>query len=264
MRKNITFPLLADHDSAVIQAYGIADRRYRKGAQLDVDSSGEVPVFGLADPSVFVIGPDGKVLWRFVSEHEELRLTAGSILNRSVGQFVDQARTPLDAGKLHVEATASDSVATLGSRMTIGIELRIPPGWHVYAPEVGGDYRGIAWRMDSSECSFIGEVVYPEPRWEQPSFDGRKLPEYDGTLRLTRELVVRPMISAANPAPLARFRKSCLDAESRFRASGSLEVQTCSDRECLPPQSIPLTWSFSFIPPDRERVPVEHWRVFEQ
>ena len=264
LRKKITFPLLSDHESVVIQEYGVADRRYRKGAQLDVDSSGEVPVYGLADPSVFVLGTDGKVVWRFVSEHEELRLTAGSILERSVGQFPDQTRMAVEAGRIHLETTAGDTSATLGSRVTIGIELRIPAGWHVYAPEVGGDYRGIAWGMDASDCSFIGDVVHPQPHWEQPAFADRKLPEYDGTVRLTRELVIRPMISDANPAALARFRKSCLDGDSRFRASGSLEVQACSDRECLPPQSIPLAWSFAFIPPDRERVPVEHWRVFEQ
>ena len=43
-----------------------------------------------------------------------------------------------------------------------------------------------------------------------------------------------------------------------------LQLQICSDRECLPPQSVPLEWDFAITPPDRDRVPVEHWRVFEQ
>lgn len=263
VRKGIAFPLLSDHESVVIRAYGVADRRHHKGAQLSVDSSGEVPVYGLAYPSVFVLSPDGTVRWRFVSEHEELRLTAGSILQRSVGQFADQTRTPLDAGRIHLEITASDTSAGLGSRLTIGVELRIPPGWHIYGPQVGGHYRGTAWRMDSSECSIIGDVEYPEPRWEQPAFADGKLPEYEGTIRLTREFVIRPMISDTHPAVWERFRESCLDSDSRFRASGSLEFQTCNDRECFPPQSVPLKWSFAFTPPDRDRVPIEHWRVFE-
>jgi peroxiredoxin len=262
-RKGIAFPLLSDHESVVIRAYGVADRRYRKSSQLDVDSSGEVPVYGLADPSVFVLSPDGTVRWRFVSEHEELRLTAGSILQRSVGEFADQTRTPLDAGRIHLEITASDTFASLGSRLTIGVELQIPPGWHVYGPQVGGDYHGTAWRMDSSECSIIGDVEYPEPRWEQPAFADGKLPEYEGTIRLMRELVIRPMISDTHSAVWERFRKSCLDSDSRFPASGTLEFQTCSDRECFPPQTVPLKWSFTFNPPDRHRVPVELWRVFE-
>jgi peroxiredoxin len=264
VRKGIAYPLLSDHESVAIRAYGVADRRYRKGSQIDVDSSGEVPVDGLAYSAVFVIGPDGKVRWRFVSEHEELRLTAGSILQRSVGEFADQARTPVDARGIHLETTASDTAAALGSRLTLGVELRIPAGWHVYGPQAGGDYRGIAWRMDSSECSIVGDVGYPEPRWAQPEFADMKLPEYEGTVRLTREFVIRPAISDTRSAVWERFRKSCLDSGSRFVASGSLQYQTCTGRECLPPQSVPLKWSFSFAPPDCERVPVELWRVFEQ
>jgi hypothetical protein len=263
LRKGIAFPLLSDHESVVIRAYGVADRRYHEFSQLDIDSSGEVPVYGLADSSVFVLSPDGTVRWRFVSEHEELRLTAGSILRHSVGQFADQTRTPLDAGRIHLESTASDTAAGLGSRLTIGAELRIPPGWHVYGPQVGGDYRGIAWRMDSSECSMIGDVEYPEPRWAQPAFADAKLPLYEGTIRLMRELVISPRINVANPVVYEQFRSSCLDSDSRFRASGSLDFQACNDRECLPPHSVPLKWSFAFTPPDRERVPIDHWRVFE-
>ena len=262
-RKGITFPLLSDHESVAIRAYDVADRRFRKNAQINVDSSGEVPVYGLADPSVFVLSREGTVLWRFVSEHEELRLTAGSILQRAVGQFGDQSRTALDGGKIHVEITASDSAASLGCRLTIGVELQIPPGWHVYGPQIGEPYHGTAWRMDSSECSLIGDVEYPEPRWEQPAFADGKLPVYEGTIRLSREFVIRPMISDTHTAVWERFRKACLDSDSRFRASGTLEFQTCSDRECLPPQSVPLGWSFGFTPPDRHRVPVELWRVFE-
>jgi hypothetical protein len=263
-RKAIAFPLLSDHDSAVIRSYGVADRRYRKTSQLDVDSSGEVPVYGLAYPSVFVLSPDGTVLWRFVSEHEELRLTAGSILTRSVGQLVVQTRTPLDTGRIHLEVAATDTYASVGSRLTLGIELQIPPGWHVYSPQVGDEYHGTAWRMDSSECSIDGEVAYPEPRWQRPAFADSKLPEYDGTIRLTREFVVVPMLSDMQSGVLEKFRNSCLDSDSKLRASGSLEFQVCSDRECLPPQSAPLKWSFTFVPPDRTRVAIELWRVFEQ
>ena len=263
VRKGIAFPLLSDHDSVVIRAYGVADRRYRQSAEIEVDSSGQVPVYGLAYSAVFVLSPDGTVRWRFVSEHEELRLTAGNILQRSVGQIADRQRTPLEAGKVHLELTASDTSAGLGSRLMIGVELQIPAGWHVYGPQVEGGYRRIAWRMDPAECSIIGGVAYPEPRWEMPAFADRKLPEYAGTLRLTREFTIKPMISDANPAAWDRFRKSCLDSDSRLGASGSLEFQACTDRECFPPQSVPVKWSFAIAPPDRHRVPVEIWRVFE-
>jgi peroxiredoxin len=142
VRKGITLPLLSDHESLVIRSYGVADRGYHKLSQLDVDSSGEVPVFGLAYPSVFVLNLDGTVRWRFVSEHEELRLTAGSIFSRSVGQFPNRNRTPLDAGRIHLEIESSETFAGLGSRLTLGLELRIPVGWYIYGPQVGEEYHG--------------------------------------------------------------------------------------------------------------------------
>lgn len=247
----------------MIRAYGVADRRYGKDAQLEVESSGQIPVYGLAYASVFVLSPKGIVRWRFVSEHEELRLTAGSILHRSVGRFVDQSPASHDGGRVRVETTASDTSAGLGSRLTLGVALQIPPGWHVYSPQVKGGYHGISWRMNSSECSIIGDTEWPEPRWEQPAFAAERLPEYEGTVRFTRELIIRPMISNGSAAVWQRFRQSCLEADSSFVSQGSLDFQTCTDRECLPPQSVPLKWKFVFVPPDRRRVPVDDWRVFE-
>ena len=46
-------------------------------------------------------------------------------------------------------------------------------------------------------------------------------------------------------------------------ASGVLELQACDDRQCFPPKSIPLTWKFKFIAPDRQRSPVDLRREFE-
>jgi peroxiredoxin len=263
-RKGITFPLLSDHESVVIRAFGVADRKYRKGAEIDVDSSGFVPVYGLPYSAVFVLRPDGTVRWRFVSEHEELRLTGSSILERSVGATVNESRLPLEVGKLHVDAVASNTSAGLGSRLIIGLELRMPPGWHVYGPQVTAGYRGITWQMDSSECSIIGDVVYPKPHWRQMAFSGEKLPVYEGTLRLTRELIIKPILSDSDPSVFRLFCRSCLDSASKIHASGSLQFQACDQRECFPPQSIPLEWKFDFLAPDRQRAPVRLWRVFEQ
>jgi peroxiredoxin len=263
-RKGITFPLLSDHESVAIRAFGVADRKYSRGAEIDVDSSGYVPVYGLPYSAVFVLGPDGTVRWRFVSEHEELRFTGSSILERSGGVVVNQGRRPLEAGKLHVDAVASNASAGLGSRLIIGLELRMPPGWHVYAPQVTDGYRAITWQMDSSECSIIGDVAYPEPHWKQMVFSREKLPVYEGTLRLTREYIIKPLLRDSEPSVFRLFCRSCLDSASKIHATGTLQFQACDERECFPPQSIPLEWKFDFLAPDRQRVPVKLWRVFEQ
>jgi len=49
--KGISFPLLSDPDREVIRRYGVADR--------------DDP---LAVPAIFLVGPDGTILWRQVGE----------------------------------------------------------------------------------------------------------------------------------------------------------------------------------------------------
>ena len=80
-RLGITFPLLSDHDSAVIRAYGVLDRKYYEGSQV-YDESAEIPVYGISYSAVFVLDRSRKVKWRFAAETEQLRLTGAAILER--------------------------------------------------------------------------------------------------------------------------------------------------------------------------------------
>jgi hypothetical protein len=94
-------------------------------------------------------------------------------------------------------------------------------------------------------------------------FAEARLPVYEGTVRLHRELIVQPAIRADDPSVYELFRKTCLDNQSQVSASGVLEMQACNDRQCFPPKSVRLVWKFKFIAPDRQRSPVDLRREFE-
>lgn len=269
-RQKITFPLLADHESQVIRQFGVANREYRKGTQLDVDQEkvyfdgvGRTPVYGLAYPSVFVLGPDGKVIWRFVSETSELRLTGAAILERAVGVPVDQSRVLLPPGRVQVSVTSSNTTVGLGNELFLGVELKLPPGLHVYDPKVQQEYKGLNWEVTPSDCWTAGEPVFPASQPLRVPFAPDPLPVFTGTVRLRRALLLRPILSANNPAVFDTFRHHCLDSAGQVTATGRLSYQACDDRQCFPPVSVPLTWKFRFLPPDRRRVPDEFWREFE-
>ncbi len=269
-RKSITFPLLADHESRVIRAFGVANQRYPKGTLLDVNSEqitnslGDVPVYGVAYPSVFVIDPQGKIVWRFVSETDELRLTGAAILARSIGSISDASRLSVTKGRVEVIVTSSNAEAGLGSRLWLGIELKMPPGFHVYGPHAGGSYRGLNWEMDESSCWYQSEPAYPKPQLRHFAFEENELPVYEGQVRVNRELVLKPVLSAAEPSLFRLFQSVCLDANSRVKAKGTVNFQACDARQCYPPQSIPVEWEFRFLPPDMRRVSPELRREFEQ
>jgi hypothetical protein len=274
-RKAITFPLLADHESDTIRAYGVQNRRYEKGTLLDINTeritnaAGDVPVYGAAYPSVFVIGwqgkdAQGKVLWRLISEADELRLSGPAILERSIGVIAPESRRNLQNGRIRVSITASQTAAGLGNRLLIGLELTMPAGFHVYGPEVGRNYHGLNWTMDASSCWYQTDPAYPPSLLRHFEFEEDQLPVYEGSVRVTRELVVKPVLSAAEPSLYQLFQKVCLDPGSHLTATGKLSFQACNERQCYPPQSIPLEWKFKFIPPDPERTKPELRREFEQ
>lgn len=269
-RKSITFPLLSDHSSEVIRTYGVADRQYRKGMQLDLDqervyvsSIGNVPVFGLSYPAVFVLGPDRHVKWRFVSEGPELRLTGASILEQAVGGIADAGRIAVPSRHIQVTATATNTSVGLGHRIRIGVELKIPPGFHIYSPQAGGGYKGVSWQMDPTGCLETGDPVYPQPEWKLMKSTGENLPVYENTVRISREIIVRPLLRASDPSVFQRFCDLCLDSGSRLKASGTLTFQACDEQRCYPPQTLQPKWTFQFSRPDLQRSPDELKREFE-
>jgi peroxiredoxin len=270
LRKAVTLPLLSDHDSQTIRAFGVANRQYRKGTMIDVKTEtvtyswGDVPVYGISYPAVFILDPDGKVQWRFVSEADELRLTGAAILERSMPSVALHNRRLLDTrGQIQISTTSSNLAAGLGNRLIIGLEVKMPPAVHVYSPQVGSDYHGISWRMNRSPCWSTGDPLYPEAQWLRMKFSGEKLPVYENTVRITRELAIQPVLSASDPAVFQSFMRSCVDSQSRVTASGVLTYQACDEGQCFPPKSIPVNWNFQFLPMDRQRVAPEIRREFE-
>jgi peroxiredoxin len=269
-RKSIAFPLLSDHESEVIRSYDVADRAYRKGMELDVEkeqvhtnAAGNVPVYGLSYPAVFVLTRDHRVKWKLVSDGPELRLTGAALLEESVGGIAEGSRTPVPSRNVLVTATASNTSVGLGNRIRIAVELKIPKGFHVYSPEVGGDYKGVSWQMDPTDCLVIGEPAYPKAEWKLMKSTGEKLPVYEDTLHISREIVVKPALRATDPSVFKLFCDRCLDPTSHIKVSAVLRFQACDEQRCYPPQTVRPQWKFQFFAPDRERSPDELKREFE-
>jgi hypothetical protein len=75
--------------------------------------------------------------------------------------------------------------------------------------------------------------------------------------------VIQPAIDPKNPQVYRAFREACLNDRSELRIRGSLRLQACSERECFPPETVPLEWTLQFDAPDLQRSPVDLRREFE-
>jgi len=72
---------------------------------------------------------------------------------------------------------------------------------------------------------------------------------FEGRVRVERDLVL----------PGARAVREWLAAhpDATLEVAGRLEYQTCTARDCGPPSSLPVSWTFRVEAPDLERVPEE-------
>ncbi len=262
-RNHITYPLLSDRSSEVIGRYGVGDRAYRKRDQLDLEreeiyngDAGFIPVYGLSYPAVFVIDPGGTIVWRLVSEQAEFRLSGAAILERSLGIETQVNRQAVAAKKLEVHVSASNTAISLGGRVVLGLTLDLPPGSYVLSGTAKGA-AALTWEMhNSNNCWTTDDPQFPQPEQKMLPFRTAADSVYEQHIELRRELAIRPVIKATDPSLYENFQRVCQSA-GRIPVTGTLNVQVCDSHQCFPPQTIPLAWSFTFTPPDRERVPVE-------
>lgn len=240
-RRQITYPLLADHDSKVIRAYRVANREFRKGMGIDLaretivmDSLGYMPAYGLAYPSVFVLARDRVVRWRSVSLTSELRLTGAAVLAALEPLRAAPAKS-VRAGPATITATAGNSEAGLGNRIPIQVAIEATPALRV---------AGAKLRQAESRCWLPSKPV-------------------EGTPPLNAQFTVAPLIKATDKSVYEWFLENCLDAGGNLHARATLEFQTCRQDECAA-HTVPLDWTFRFLAPDHQRVAEPHRREFEQ
>ncbi len=130
-----------------------------------------------------------------------------------------------------------------GSRIVLALEVELKPGMHVYAPGVEGGYIPIEWRMAESKGWLAHPAEYPQSKMLHMAAIGETVPVYEGHFRITRDLTIGQ----------AQELKPLLDAEGRLAVGGSFRYQACDEKECFPPQSVPLKWTFSVEQLDMQR-----------
>jgi hypothetical protein len=236
-RRHITFPLLSDPDSKIIQDFGILNESTPKNT----------PFAGIPYPGTYLVDPKGVVISKYFVDDFRERDTAGEILVKQFGIRTEEAHSTADTKFFQATVSASNQLVHQGQHISLVLDLELKPGMHVYAPGVSDGYIPIDWKMADSPGFKAGAVNYPKPRTIRLEVIKETVPAYIGSLRLVRDIVigtdqlVKPLLNAAN----------------ELTVEGSLRYQVCDDRECYPPATLPLKWVLQFEPLDRQRVPAE-------
>jgi hypothetical protein len=253
--RGITYPLLSDNDSEVIEAFGILNTVADEGLGpnkddpevmadvrkfVAVSGAGEFAV-GTPYPGTFMVDADGRVTSRFFEEfYRERNTTANVMLQLGIGL------TPVEAiegsnNQLEFTAYPSNASVTAGSRFSIIVDVKPKPGMHVYAP--GAEkfrYRVVALKLDAQSGLSYEPVAYPESGiyYFEP-FD-EHVPVYEHPFTLLQEILVE----ASNEA------QDALDKLDSLTLTGSFYYQACDDRICYNPESVPLSFTIDLASGD--------------
>ena len=235
-RRSITYPLLSNPTSSVIDAFGIRNTQ-ATGMQV-----------GIPYPGYYLIDPDGMIEKRFFGSGVANRWTASNVYDALFNGFSLPAPSrQLDATP-HVTVTTSqsDDEVTPGFLVQLLVSLTPGPETHVYAAGAEKmDYRPVSVKIDASDLYAAQNVSYPAPETMNFPELHQVVPVYTG------KTVLSTIVSAqVNPKTMPSFAK-----ESEMRVTGQLEYQACTATVCFPPVKAALEWTVKLRPLDRDRVP---------
>ena len=251
-------PLLSDDDSAVIRAFGIYNHVAEEGIgpnaedpDVKADVNQYVSVFGANPmivgtpfPGTFIVDREGRVTSRFFEEFYRERNTAANIMLKLGTPISGIAGSSGETAHLEISASQSNPDILVGSRFHLALDITPKPTMHVYAPgaeELG--YRVIGLELEVP--SFLRVLPAEYPASEIYHFEplDEHVPVYQRPFRLVQEIVVE-----GDPESAARLAE--IDA---LTLTGRLDYQACDDAVCFNPASVPLTWTLTVSPLDRQR-----------
>ena len=251
-------PLLSDDDSSVIRAFGIYNHVAEEGvgpnkddASVKDDVAQYVSVFGANEmivgtpfPGTFIVDRGGRVTSRFFEEFYRERNTAANIMLKLGTPLSGIAGSTGDTAHLKLSASQSNPDITVGSRFHLALDIAPKPNMHVYAPGANDlGYRVIDLQLDTPDFLRVLPMEYPPSEISPFEPLDERAAVYMQPFRLVQEIIV-------GGSPEATEQLSQIDV---LTLTGQLNYQACDDKVCFNPVSVPLTWSLTVAPLDRQR-----------
>ena len=224
-RHKITFPLLTDAGSKVIDAWGLRNTA-AAGTQA-----------GIPHPGTFIVDRSLKVVERVFEQAYQERTSAAGVLARIGGAVPPESPTDVAGKQLTVTLGTSDAIVPPGGRVTLFVDLKPKPGMHVYAPGQTG-YIPVSIALDPSADFKVGPAKFPPPGsyYFAPLKETVKV--YDKPVRILQDVTLG----------LAADLRKRATAKETLVITGALTYQACDDKVCYLKETIPVSWSMTLTP----------------
>lgn len=228
-RLGISVPILSDPESKIITAFGILNTNIpRTNFQ-----------YGIPFPGTYTVSTKGVVTAKYFEDTYRERVTPNLILSRQfreTGIQKSQARTE----HLTLTSYVSDDKVYAGNRVSLILEIELPPKMHLYAPGVKG-YKPVAFQVDARPSFRVLDTNFPQSTIMNLPAIKERVPVYSGKVRITRDIILSTDES---------MRK-----ESNVEITGAFEYQACDDKICYLETKVPLKFSLAVQNQDIPRVP---------
>jgi len=228
------YPLLADPDSTIIRAFGVINRNVPE----------DNAAYGMARPGTFIVDAAGVVKSKYFEPGHRQRFTAETVLVREFG-VGGGSRMRIDTDHFRMNAYPSQSVARRGNRVTLVMEIELPPKMHLYAPGVEG-YKPVSVTVADNPSLRVHETTFPEPEILQLAAIQERVPVYQNSVRILQDVTISPRMPGWDTEDT-----TTLTIPTTFR------YQACDDKVCFLPAELPVAFELEVIPHDGDRVPDE-------
>lgn len=241
-RQGITFPLLADPNSELIQRFGV----------LNTTATGFTK--GMAYPGFMYIGPDRQIRETFFEKQYAARYTANNILTKLFPELAESDLRTLSAPHLQLQLGQSDVVVGPGSRVTLTLEVTPPANIHVYAPGVRG-YKPIALQIERIPEINLRPTQYPKSKVLFLPAIHEQVPVFDGKFKISQDVVI-----SYSEGFIESLRTEKNSVGRSITLKGILSYQACDESICYLPDQVQVSWDLVVTPLDsvRAREEIQH------
>ena|SRR5262245_57330198 len=176
-----------------------------------------------------------------------LLLASSSIFARQANfiwsrQFGDAGFLKSQVRTNHLTLTSyiSDDKLYAGNRVSLVLDIEMPPKMHIYAPSVKG-YRPAEIQLDPNPSVRVLETNFPRATTMDLPAIKERVPVYSGKVRITKDVIL---------GTEGNLRK-----ESIIELTGTFVYQACDDKICYLETKIPLKFFLQVLNQDIPRVP---------
>lgn len=235
-RRSITYPLLSDTSSSLIDAFGI---RNPEGTGIEA---------GIPYPGYYLIGRDGVIQRRFFETAYVNRLTASNLYSNLFGSFaIPTPSKTLDATPhVAISTLQSDAQVTPGAVVRLAVVIKPGPDTHIYAPGAEKLHYHVA------SLTILPTDLYSATETSYPKAHLMNFPDLGETVPVYTDATV---LSTSVAAVVDRRTIPIFAKDPSLQIKGVVDYQPCTSKGCFPPTSVPVAWTIGLKQLDSERVP---------